>query len=328
MLLAFFHVLGQLERGLLYWHAAGAASGWEEFPVCADDKDCAERLWGVARLMAYRLCVEADGWTRFCAELHLDGEALLRDLPCYDTLRRTPAGCPSAGLDRGRGGRPPAAAEPGDNVSVPCLPKRARYSMGDSPHDPLRVDCDRHIKLEFHGAAVTSDAGLLAYRELDSLLGLTSTAASSLLDPRTGPNTQHGLLALLRQSLYSQLAGYEEVHTAERLCRNPAMPIVVGGRTKNQTAATARERARFETETLSSQENRKHRSDLCGKWIDQTPTHRRLTQLILDLDSSVSATYGHQQGSASNGPFGCTCSHALFLGGARQNSGSRRGRTS
>ena len=89
MLLTFFHVIGQLERGLLYWHAAGAASGWEEFPVCADDKDCAERLWGVARLMAYRLCVEADGWTRFCAELHLDGEALLRDLPCYDTLRRT-----------------------------------------------------------------------------------------------------------------------------------------------------------------------------------------------------------------------------------------------
>jgi hypothetical protein len=89
MLLTFFHVIGQLERGLLYGHAAGAAAEAEEFPVDQGDKDLAERLWGVARLTAYRLNVEADGWTRFCAELHLDGEALLRDLPCYDTLQRT-----------------------------------------------------------------------------------------------------------------------------------------------------------------------------------------------------------------------------------------------
>jgi hypothetical protein len=67
--------------------------------------------------------------------------------------------------------------------------------MGDSHKDPVRVDFDRHLKLEFHGATVTSDAGLLAYRELDDALRLTCTAASGLLDTRTGQNTQHGLLA-------------------------------------------------------------------------------------------------------------------------------------
>ena len=61
--------------------------------------------------------------------------------------------------------------------------------MGDSQNDPLRVDFDRQIKLEFHGSTVTSDAGLLAYRELDEALGLTSTAANGLHETRTGQNT-------------------------------------------------------------------------------------------------------------------------------------------
>ena len=149
--------------------------------------------------------------------------------------------------------------------------------MGDSQNDPLRVDFDRQLKLEFHGSTVTSDAGLLAYRELDDALGLTSTAASGLHDTRTGQNTQHGLLALLRQALYSRLAGYEDVNDAERLCLDPVMRIVVGGRAKDQTAASTSEMARFETETLSSTENHKQLMDFSGKWIDQAHRHRKLT---------------------------------------------------
>jgi hypothetical protein len=88
--------------------------------------------------------------------------------------------------------------------------------MGDSQNDPLRVDFDRQIKVEIHGSTVTSDARLLAYRELDDALQLTCTAASGLHDIRTGQNTQHTLMALLRQSIYSRLAGYEDVNDAER----------------------------------------------------------------------------------------------------------------
>jgi DDE family transposase len=71
--------------------------------------------------------------------------------------------------------------------------------------------------------------------------------------------------------------------------------------------------ARFETETLSSKENLKQRMDLSGTWIDQAHRHRRLTKLILDMGSSVSETYGHQEGTAYNGFFASTCYHPLFL---------------
>src|SRR5215468_9866946 len=141
--------------------------------------------------------------------------------------------------------------------------------MGDSQNFTLRVDFDRTIKLEFHGSTVTSDAGLLAYRQLDDALQMTSTAATGLHDTRTGQNTQHSLLALLRQSIYSRLAGYEDVNDAERLCLDPALRTVVGGRAKSQAAASTSEVARFETETLSTRENLKHLMELPGQWIDQ-----------------------------------------------------------
>src|SRR5437764_12857539 len=130
--------------------------------------------------------------------------------------------------------------------------------MGDSPNDPLRVDFDRQLKLEFHGSTVTSDAGLLAYRELDDALRLTSTAATGLHDTRSGQNTQHSLLALLRQSIYSRLAGYEDVNDAERLCLDPSLRIVVGRRAKDNQAASTSTMARSQTENLSNQHNQKH----------------------------------------------------------------------
>src|SRR3974377_1221796 len=92
---------------------------------------------------------------------------------------------------------------------------------GASEKEALRVTFDRRVKLEFHGSQVTSDAGLLAYRELDEELGRHARGEARLSDWRTGQNTQHSMTAMLRQSLYSRWAGYEDTNDAERLAVDP-----------------------------------------------------------------------------------------------------------
>jgi len=52
--------------------------------------------------------------------------------------------------------------------------------------------------------------------------------------------------------------------------------------------------------------------NLPGKWVDRVLRHKPIHTLILDLDSSASPTHGHQEGSAYNGHFACTCYHPLF----------------
>jgi hypothetical protein len=187
--------------------------------------------------------------------------------------------------------------------------------MGDCQNEDLRVDFDSRLKLKFVGSQVTSDTGLLAYRELDEALGLTEMGADVLTDSRQGRNKQHQLVPLLRQSIYSRLAGYEDVNDAERLCVDPALRHVVGGRASqpDKQAASSSEVGRFETETLSTKRNLTALMNFSGRWIDNVHRRRPLKELILDMDSSVSETYGQQQGTAYNGHFECLCYHPLFL---------------
>ena len=178
---------------------------------------------------------------------------------------------------------------------------------------PLRVAFDRRIKLEFHGARITSDGGLLAYRELDDALGLTAMAASVLGEGRRGRNIRHHLPGLLRQAVYGRLAGYEDVNDAERLARDPVMRAIVGREGMDRPAASTSQMGRFETEWLASEANLAALTDLSGAWIDRVHGRRPPDGIILDMDSSESPTHGQQEGSAWNGHFGCTCYHPLFV---------------
>ena len=184
---------------------------------------------------------------------------------------------------------------------------------GESIDGPLRLDFDRRLMLQFCGSAVTSDAGLLAYRELDDALGLSAVAGDLLADVRTGKNGRHVLVGLLRQSVFGRLAGYEDVNDAERLRHDPAMRWVVGGRAASGAAASPSQMGRFETQWLAAGKNLSALTDLSGQWIDRVHARRPPRGIVLDMDSSVSPTHGEQELSVWNGHYECTCYHPLFV---------------
>src|SRR4030081_1079305 len=184
---------------------------------------------------------------------------------------------------------------------------------GESESGSIRLDFDRRLMVQFRGSVVTSDAGLLAYRELDDALGLTAMASETLADARTGKNGRHALAGLFRQSVFGRLAGYEDVNDAERLRHDPAMRWIVGGKASHGCAASPSQMGRFETRWLTAEKNLSALADLSGHWIDTVHGCRPPRGAVLDMDSSVSPTHGEQENSVWNGHYACTCYHPLFL---------------
>ena len=185
--------------------------------------------------------------------------------------------------------------------------------MGESTNSRAKLRFDRRIRLEFHGATITSDAGLLACRELHDALGLTETTNECLQESRGGRNVQHRLVGLLRQSVYSRLAGYEDTNDAERLAQDPTMRVVVGDRGIDRPAASTNTMSRFETEVLTQDGNVEGLGRLNAKWVDGAMSRTPHRRVILDMDSSESPVHGDQEGSSYNGHFGSTCYHPLFV---------------
>jgi len=126
---------------------------------------------------------------------------------------------------------------------------------GETTDGALKLDFDRRLMLQFRGSVVTSDAGLLAYRELDDALGLSAAAGETLTDARTGKNGRHALVGLLRQSVFGRLAGYEDVNDAERLRDDPAMRWIIGGEAAQGLAASPSQMGLFETRWLTAERN-------------------------------------------------------------------------
>ena len=126
--------------------------------------------------------------------------------------------------------------------------------MGERRNQPFQLNFNASLKVDFQRSRVTSDGGLILVRELDEHLGFGGLIQQHLADPR-GKNTRLPLADLLRQSVYSRLAEYEDVNDAERLSQDPTFRLIGSEKIWERGAAPSSRLQSFETELLARDEN-------------------------------------------------------------------------
>ncbi len=185
--------------------------------------------------------------------------------------------------------------------------------MGDAKSGPVRLSFNSQLRVEFRGATVTSDAGLILPRELDERLGLGALIERHLTDPRTGRNLQFPLPDLFRQSIYSSLAGYEDTNDAERLAEDPTFRMLASRERRKTSVALTSTLHWFETEVLTEERNYQGLSRLNTDLVQHDATLPPIRRVTLDIDSSESPVHGAQEQAAYNGHFESVCYHPLFV---------------
>jgi hypothetical protein len=184
--------------------------------------------------------------------------------------------------------------------------------VGETQNQPFQLSFNPSLKVDFQGSRVTSDGGLVLVRELDERLGFSDLIAQHLTDSR-GKNTQLPLADLLRQSIYSRMAGYEDVNDAERLAHDPTFRLIGSEKIWERGAALTSRLQSFETELLAQEENLTGLATINRELLATVETIDSPRRVVLDLDSTEIPVYGQQENSAYNGHFESTCYHPLLL---------------
>ena len=184
--------------------------------------------------------------------------------------------------------------------------------MGEKQNQPFQLSFNRFLRVAFQGSRVTSDGGLILVRELDERLGFSELIEQHLTDSRAN-NVRLSFVDLLRQSVYSRLAGYEDVNDAERLSQDPAFRLIGSEKIWDRGAALTSRLQTFETEMLAEEKNFAGLARVNRELIGRAEAFDSQYRAVLDMDSTEIPVYGEQEQSAYNGHFESTCFHPLLL---------------
>src|SRR5918998_1001071 len=185
--------------------------------------------------------------------------------------------------------------------------------MGEKQSEPFQLSFNSSLRVDFQGSRVTSDGGLIVVRDLDERRGFRQLIAHLLTDSRRGKNTQLPLADLLRQSVYSRLAGYEDVNDAERVSQDPTFRLIGSEKIWERGAALTSRLQSFETALLTQDENFTGLAQINRELISKAEAVDAPQRVVLDMDSTEIPVYGHQEHRAYNGHFESTCDHPLLL---------------
>ncbi|MGH9475697.1 MAG: IS1380 family transposase [Terriglobales bacterium] len=184
--------------------------------------------------------------------------------------------------------------------------------MVESEKRAIQLSFNPSIRVDFQGSRVTSDGGLMLVRELDERLGLGKLVAEFLTDARAR-NAQLPLVDLLRQSIYSRLAGYEDMNDAERLAQDPAFRLIGSEKAWERGAALPSRLQSFETQMLAEDGNFAGLARINRALVAKAEALDARCRVVMDMDSTEIPVYGEQEDSAYNGHFESTCYHPLLM---------------
>jgi Transposase DDE domain group 1 len=159
-------------------------------------------------------------------------------------------------------------------------------AVGETQNRPFQLSFNSSLRVDFQGARVTSDGGLILVRELDERLGMSALMERHLIDSRRGKNVQLPLYDLLRQSIYSRLAGYEYVNDAVRLSQDPTFRLIGSRKIWERGAALTSRLQSFETEVLTQEENFAGLSALKRELVARVEAIDSPRRIVLDMDSN------------------------------------------
>jgi hypothetical protein len=185
--------------------------------------------------------------------------------------------------------------------------------VGDKDRGAFQLSFNGFLKVDFQGSRVTSDGGLLLVRELDERLGLGKLIDEHLSDTRQGENTKFALADLVRQSVYSRLAGYEDLNDSVRVSADPTFRLIGSKKNWDRGAALTSRLQSFETGMLAGDENLIGLMAVNRELIAQAEAGDDSERVVLDMDSTESPVHGQQEGSAYNGHYESVCYHPLLL---------------
>ena len=169
---------------------------------------------------------------------------------------------------------------------------------------------NRSIRIDFRGAKISSDTGILMLREIDERFNITAPLTDCMEDPRRASHLRHTYVDLIRQRVYQMAAGYEDCNDANHLRIDPALRLALGK--DEEYAASQSMLSRLENEILGNATGLAALEETLERSIDALLRKKAKGRLIIDLDSTEDPAHGRQEGVAYNGHFEKNCYHPLF----------------
>jgi hypothetical protein len=192
--------------------------------------------------------------------------------------------------------------------------------MGESQGWLFEPSFNRSVKVLASDERITSDAGLVLFREADERLGITEALAGRLVDPRREDRIRYQLIELLRERLYALALGYSAQDDADRMAHDPAMKLAAWNRPGEQPLdermASQPTQSRL-IDILAHAPGNQHAlrdslADACERHLRAAGGDHAARKVTIDIDSFPILVYGKQPGAAYNGHYKDTVYHPLI----------------